>query len=325
MTLWVRKWLEDPRLWLSVGAVCFVVSFLLGYHQAQVVADQALAVRSAPPPTVTIQDVPKVRDASLTREIRILAETDIGAPVSVDVTRADGSVELAVFYPLYPVSRAGRDALLSAEGALPRPQPRPYNLGAGRPPALGIAVFFAKSADAAKAAADQSFGAGLGGGRFGRVVEIKGAEVTPGDLELVAKGAIAARGGTLASEFLSVKPFTKSRMEAVALPELSPWHGVLQWVAVLSGVAAIYFSLRPHIPARRRRRKSRQPDEAPQVTLHRTFSPIATQDEIHDAEEAARARAHVAHPVMRMLDAAFQETKGALVSRIRSRQSRRVD
>lgn len=322
MKSWIVKSLISPRLWLGLGALCMIGTFAVGYHQAQKAAEQVLALRSDPAPAVLLQDYG--HDRHVTREVRVYAEVDPGAPVSVDFIGEDGAEESAVIYPLYPVSDIGYGVLARTPTMADAPQRPAERPGAdGKKVALGFLVRHVASGGRDEQVAG-AFGEGLGNGQFGRVMEITGMAVAPGNLSYVAQGAVAAMGGTLSAQPLAVRPFTRSRMEAVDAAAHSALAGGLTTAAIFCGLAAVALSIRHHVTMPRRRVVSRpRPDSRP-VSTHRVFAPIATQDEIALADAEAAMRRYVSHPIVRIVEGAANEARDTLRAKIRSRRRRPV-
>lgn len=316
MTAYVRNTAMSPRFWVGLAAVCLVASLLLGYHNAQMAADRAIAIRATPPPPpVLLQNFDAEAHANATKDVRVFAEVDPGAPVAVTVTAEDGSRHGAVLFPLYPVSEVGRAKLLThlnARNSVPRPVKRP-DAALPPPEAIGLVVRFAADEAEAVRQADVAFGAGLAGGLHGRVVEIRGSMMAPGNLRFVAQGAIAAMGGALAEGFLSIQPPNRSFTATLTPPPTSPLQSTLHKTAVVAGLLSVLLTLAPSLGFSRPPGRDEAEISVPMQPGHRSFSPIATQDEISKADALAAAESV----------SAFERAAGqgldALRQRIRSR------
>jgi hypothetical protein len=298
----LQKVLLSPHLWLGAAALSVAGSFVLDYVEAQRTADRALALRQGPPPVTELQAFDPARHVGPAREVLVLAEADLSDPIVVTLG-PDGAQQTATIFPLFPVSERGRDTIarrMSEDGTKgsvrPMPRPDPEAMAVERPVALGVILHWAEEGEAAgetEAIVSRAFGPGS----FGTVVEVNGERVTPGDMALVVKGAMAAIDLGIVTDFLAVAPYVDGRLEALAPPPSSGLQRTLFWGGVVLGLGAMLLSVRPaevfgpKTPAPKRpgeqdRRMS--PGQTPKAQSR--FQTIPTQDELYAAAQAREAR-----------------------------------
>jgi hypothetical protein len=137
----------------------------------------------------------------------------------------------------------------------------------------------------------------FGPGEFGTVVEINGERVTPGDMALVVKGAMAAIDLGIATDFLAVAPFVDGRVAALSPPPSSGLQRTLFWGGVVLALGGMLLSIRPsevfgpRVPSPKRPGEQDQrmsPGQTPKAQSR--FQTIPTQDELYAAAQAREAR-----------------------------------
>ncbi len=274
----LQKVLLSPHLWLGAAALSVAGSFVLDYIEAQRTADRARALRQGPPPVTELQAFDAARHVGPAREVLVLAEADLSDPIVVTLG-PDDARQTATIFPLFPVSERGRDTLarrMSEDGTpgsvRPMPRPDPEALAMERPMALGVILHWTEDGEAA-GEAEAIVSRAFGPGSFGTVVEVNGERVTPGDMALVVKGAMAAIDLGIVSDFLAVSPYVDGRLGAM----------------LLSVRPAEVFGPRapaPKRPGEQDRRMS--PGQTPKAQSR--FQTIPTQDELYAAAQAREAR-----------------------------------
>jgi hypothetical protein len=295
----LQKVLLSPHLWLGAAAISVAGSFVLDYIDAQRTADRALALRQGPPPVTDLQAFDAARDMGPAREVLVRAETDLSDPIVVTLG-PDDARQTAVIYPLFPVSARGQDAIArrtADDGTLgsirPVPRPDPDAAAAGRPVALGVILHWTHAGEEPEAFVSRAFGPG----EFGTVVEVNGERVTPGDMALVVKGAMAAIDLGIAADFVAVAPYVDGRIAALSPPPSSGLQRTLFWGGVVLALGAMLLSIRPsevfgpRVPSPKRPGEQEQrmsPGQTPKAQSR--FQTIPTQDELYAAAQAREAR-----------------------------------
>ena len=278
----------SPRLWLAAAVLALGGSFVIDYVESQQTADRTLALRLGPPPLVAIQSFEAGRHIGPAREVRVVAEADIGTPLIVDLDTA-GMPERAMIVPLFPLSDVGitavRGRIDPLEGGAPvRPAPRP---AAPAPPvdALGFIVHRIDNSARGGVAADRLASQFLGGGRYGSIVIVNGERVAAGDLALVVTGAMAADGSGLAEDFVAIAPYVNGRQAALSPPPSTGLQSILFWSGFLLALGAIILSVRGDVdeavrsgpaPVSETRRSTGTTPKA-----RSRFQILPTQDELH--------------------------------------------
>lgn len=297
------KLVLSPQLWLGAAAILVVGSFVVDYVDAQRSADRALALRQGPPPVAELQDYEPARNLGPAREVLIRAEADLGDPIVVTLGPA-GEERSAVIYPLFPVSERGRGMIArrtEGDGGLasvrPVPRPDPEAARAAPPEALGVILHWADAARAGSIDPGALVARRFGPGDHASVVEVNGERVSPGDMALVVKGAMAARNLTIAADFLAISPYVDGRTAALAPPPSSGFQRALFWGGVTLALGALLLSVRfvegaapradtPKRPGQQDRRVS--PGSTPKARTR--FQTIPTQDEIYATAQMQQAR-----------------------------------
>lgn len=282
--------------WLVAALVAVGGSFAVDYVDAQRTADRALALRQGPPPATLVQDFVPARHVGPAREVLVRAETRLGDPTIVKLGR-DGQPRSAVIFPLFAVSQPGQAALATAMEnpaglAAIRPVPRP-KAEAPTPRAIGVILHISDRAESDLPDSTTLIARRFGGGAHGRVVEVNGTRVSPGDMALVVKGAMAARNIDLSDDFLAIAPFENGREAALAPPPSSGLQRGLFWGGMTLALGAALLSVRvtdhgPDLPRRPGRQDTRAAP-AESAKARDRFRSIPTQDEVYAADMARRA------------------------------------
>ena len=287
----------SPQLWFAAAAMSVAGSFVVDYIDAQRTADRALALRQGPPPVAYLQNFEPTLHVGPAREVVIRAEANLADPVIVSLG-PEGEAQTAIIFPLFPVSDLGMSSIRAAVEdagtlAATRPIPRPTE-DVEPPEAMGVVLHWTDQTDVDVSSV---IARRFGGGAYGSVVEVNGERVSPGDMALVVKGAMAAKNMTIAEGFLAVAPFENGRVMALSPPPSSGLQRGLFWGGVALALGGVMVSMRGVDLTPDREPSPKRPGQqdtrlSPGSTAKaRTrFQSIPTQDELYAASQARRAR-----------------------------------
>ena len=339
MNFRIKHIVKAPQFWMSVGGLFVAGSLLVGYHNAQMTADRVMALKSAPPGAVVVQDFKSDEHSNASGEMHLIAEANLNTPLVIQTGRANARGR-AMLLPIFPVSDAGRRLLEPVEDTMedrassvsgpntpPPVRPKPRNREVSSlADALGFLYYPLPLYSEIDYRAEDLVTRRLGPGLNGTVVVIHGAELIDDSsalvgLSMIVKGALIAKGRDVTQDMLIIEPFVGTRA-VIAVP---PFYRQLQNSLFLAGliIAAIaaYVSVRPSRPMQPRR-SSRIVDPVMMYTRasKSTFQPIATQDEIYTEDEMEEERQQQRPRALLILDQIRQSVFGKAQSLIKSRQ-----
>ncbi|MEM6823493.1 MAG: hypothetical protein AAF566_00145 [Pseudomonadota bacterium] len=290
----------DPRKVLFAAVLVAAVGLLAGYVTVQEQLDRDLALRQGPPPPVMIQDFAPGRDVGPAGEVRITGEIDMSAAATV-FERGRSPRQWVLVAPVFPVSAVGSARLAGSapeqSGVLSAQVERRVTGPDHRSTAIGLVVLPIDDPDAAPSDPAMLSEAVLGDGDYGQVVTLLGTETPIADLTLVAHGALAARGVTLAQSFVAVSPYVGGRLAVLAAPVPSGLRDDLFALALLllatAGVLQLWWALHGFSGELRRISDRDLGEKGTAPHCHPEFAPLPTQAEISlgDLHEADGARA----------------------------------
>ena len=286
----LKKCLFTPASWLTAAMMLFSISIALGYYKDQQVAVQALAKPRGPAPLVFVQDFDLNEHTNLAGEVRLIAEVDFGRVLGNDLEdpQKRGSASLI---PLYRVSAVGQKAVSreSSGDKKVRPVLRvDRELGSAVP--LGAIVSRFPRAVASNLDLDRFIAGRIGAGLYGTVVEVSG--VMRSDLSLDTTFRPTTWQGAAAKDIVIVERFETERMLGLGAPDET--RLILTRLGLVLLLIAALLAVRPQTALIVRdgtRRKPSKPRTVPEANLHCRFQPLATQDEIYEAEELEATRA----------------------------------
>lgn len=301
---WIPKVMVSPHMWISAGLFLVVSSLAIGYYRDQQAATVELARKLETPPPVAIQDFARSKNVNMLNETHVLGETDPDDAVTIDIGTGDAR-ERFVLLPLYPVSAGARtNALryLAAARGDPGPVgPRPVARPVRDEPEVPVAVLVYKQRPGDRRLT--GFGAFglrmLGKGFDGYLVAIEGALfartfwqdlMTGGTLD----AALTRISGDATRSLPLISPYPVGREITGAAPRLAR----LQRYHLATGIALILLgiglSVRTMLPEWPRRPTQSLPKRELSATSGvmagsvAAFEPIASQDELFEADTAAR-------------------------------------
>lgn len=295
----VRHILVSPRTWLSIGAFCIGVSFLLGYHLDQRSADRVLARKVGQPLEVLVQDYIPELHKNMINGVHVLGQTAEGETLRVNI----GTEEEPRWITVRPVYAVGADFLplarqhlRHARDARPRPMPRAAAAALRRQHAAISAISGMALAFVVEEAGDTASGPGastaLGVVDFdgaAQLVEIRGAEITGSNLRDTISQALLLNGKPSVPDSLLIAP---TEMAVPALTDDSRVAMLRWWLAFGGSCLAIAALIAPRLSGWLAR-KARKPLPVAAVEAQGSFpavdafQPIASQDELAIDEERA--------------------------------------
>lgn len=270
--------LTDPRKMMLVAGLLAAMGLVAGYVEVQQEAERALALRQGPPAPVALQDFDRERNIGPAGEVLIEAEAALDAAVVLSL-RGARPARHALVVPLYALSDAGAAELGTEPGK-----------GDGRA-ALGL--LFHQVETRAETDIDPGDLAArvFGPGAHGTVVVVNGAVTEPGAFTLMADGAFAVSGVTLAEPFLAVAPYTEGRAVALSEPVSAASHGVLYLSALILLLVSVAASLRSARYEKGPAQVDAVADEVEErayAQAHPKFARIPSQRELQEAAEARK-------------------------------------
>lgn len=310
MVSWARKLAISPRLWVSAGLLCFGASVVVGYHQDQLAAFQAMKTKIGTPPETLIQDFNPGQHSNQLNEVRLLAEAGLAQAATYNL----GTEEITrwvSFIPIYPVSRQSlpfaEKYIAENSGAPRRPFPR-SDAGAiqaqedmlrvldKQPLGVILSENFQFSADAASASGVRI----VGDGQQGPLISIFGAQVSGEAMLASAAIALEAQDVNVLPNLPLIAPYPRGARSVPTLADYTPLRSALDWTAValvLIGVASM-FSIFP--------RFQKPKKEGPIVVeafgeMPAVFQPIRTQEDLQreEAEQEPTTRRVISRVVTR--------------------------
>ena len=310
MISWARKLAISPRLWVSAGLLCFGASIVVGYHQDQLAAYEAMKTKIGTPPETLIQDFNPGQHSNQLNEVRLLAEAGLAQAATYNLG-TDEITRWVNFIPIYPVSRQSlplAETYIAESNGVPR---RPFaRSDAGKIQAqedmlrvldkqpLGIMLSenFQFSADAASASGVRI----VGDGQQGPLVSIYGAQISGEALFASAATALEAQDVNVLPTLPLISPYPRGARTMPTFVDYTPLRTALDWAAVvfvLIGVASM-FSIFP--------RFQKPKKEAPIVVeafgeMPAVFQPIRTQEDLQreEAEQEPTTRRVISRVVSR--------------------------
>ncbi len=282
--------LTDPRKLILLAALLAAMGLVAGYVQVQIEVDRTLALRQGPPPAVAVQSFQAARDTGPAREVQVFAEADFNNAVVLRVRGSDPE-RRALVVPLLEVSEIGSTlidantdrskAALSAQVSRRDLSPDPEGIAAVFG-ALIHPLFPGEPAPDPRELASEVFGQG----ENGSVVTINGTRLRDNAMIPMADGAFIAQGLVLSEELLAVAPYANGRIAYLSAPINTESHEWVYVLALILGVAAVFFYVRRtifgHEGIRASARDYDMPDEssASHNAAHPKFAPIPSQEEL---------------------------------------------
>ncbi len=314
MIRWLKRTFDGPQIWLTIGAVLIALSFVVGYHQDQRLADAALAEKIDLPSPVAIQDFSQGKHTNMLEEFQLLAEVDLdrGGIRTIGV----GSMQAAyLLVPAYPLSAAGRQiANLRLRGETDADAPsdpsgaRPSGSQQSFP--VAILVYDISANPSAPRTFDSIGLQFLGAGPDGDVVLLAGTMFDRAMWQDALTGtafdaALVEISGEGADFLTLIAPRLKGNVTGGKASELSR----LVYVYLAFGLAFILFGgvmyLKSKVPEPRRIAQKIRPlaTRIPSIPPFSFFQPIVSQEDLIDADEDVPPSAHIPKFMNRAADA----------------------
>ena len=289
------------RVWLSAGVFCFGLSVVLGYHEDQVVAHNALVEKVGLPPMVLIQDFDQGRHSNLLSEAQLLGEVALSMTTTINIgtEAAPNWVQLA---PIYPVG-AGSLPLASkfladlTEGPR-RPMPRAQHVKlqakAQRILPLEKQPMALVLIDSDMSIEEAILFRRIGQGMQGPLVAITGSLLINSNFQKQAAAAFSDREVQVIESMPFVVPYENGRRVTGPSLNYETWRNTLEWMAVLLVLVGVANAFK--LP------QKLKPNPQPQPVFERVeaigafpgvFQAIRTQEELvrEEQEESERKAA----------------------------------
>ncbi len=279
------------RLWLSSGAVLMVVSLLLGYHQAQMAAETALAQKTSVPNLVFVQDFKGFADENALGEVHVLAEAAFDRAVRATVGK--DAQRLVDIVPIFPVSRQSYSKVKSLGDTQRRPAPRSqaaviskrYDAMARiESMPVGVAVFQATETSTLPDVSHLI----LGEGRNGALMNLTGLHICGAEVLEVAAAPLAQMGVVLTQEALAIAPYVDGRaIGPASARDTSNLQNTLFWVSLgMLAFGLIAMSTAQSPTKNQSKNMAHQVKATGAFPAMDPFQPIAGQDEIGEDQDA---------------------------------------
>ena len=287
----LKNLLLSPRLWLSAGVLSLGVGIVIGYHQDQMAAQNALAQKVALPAQVIIQDFSSDRHENLLNEVHVLAEAALDRTVRIDVGD-ENSPRLVDIVPLFPVSRQSLPIATSilttdirrpvARALAPQLAERNKILASAETILVGLMVFEADQ-DREVIGFEHLY---LAQGSNGPLVDLTGVHVGASAILQQAAGPLAANGIRITSGTFVVSPYLHGRLSGPEFIDFSALRHTLFRMSVLMITfgLALLFSLLPSIKTKKKAEVSYEVKAVGAFPAVDPFQPITAQDELAQEE-----------------------------------------
>lgn len=301
----------SPRLWLSTGVICMVVSVLLGYHQVQMDAETALAQKIHVPNRVLVQEFSADTHENTMGELHILAEAAFDQKFRVTVG-GDGASQFIDVIPIYPVSRRSLPLAKSLVEPQRRPVPRAQAAVIAEhlkvierieTLAVGLMIFEAHGSGSIVPDMTHLY---IGDGQNGPLVDLAGLLVDGADVLESSVVHLAENNITLIENALVVSPYVHGRGHATEIRDHSALQETLLWVSIVTitfGFSTMIF-LRRGASAPRIKGTSNEVKAIGAFPAIDPFQPIVGQDEL--GEEQEESEPHRASRVMTIASSIFR-------------------
>lgn len=299
------KWLQNmaltSRMWLSAGVFCFGMSIVLGYHQDQLVAHNAMAKKIGMPPTVLIQDFNQSRHSNILNEVQLLGEAALPQIITTNIgtETAPNWVQLLPLYPVGAESLPFANKFFADASKGPRrPMPRAaskalseraWNIRPLEDKPMGMILI-----ESGVSIEEAVLYRRVGQGANGPLVAITGSLLASPRFHQKATSAFGNDGIWMMTDVPLIVPYMNGLRVTGPSTNYDSWRSVLEWMAVVMILAGIAnaFHLVQRLVVRRKPEPVFEKVEAVGA-FPGVFQAIRTQEDIvrEEQEEAEREAA----------------------------------